>query len=83
MSKRILLGDSAIPNASGCLTSTYKLFRTNRDINNGQAKLNLRHNDSGNVMFCDLHVDSLTKSTAEAEYGFKMVIYKNTPVNLN
>ena len=80
MSMRVLLGDSAVPNFNGCAGSTYKLFRTNRDINNGQAKLNLRHNDSANAMFCDLHVGSITKAAAEGKYGFKMIIYRDTPI---
>ena len=80
MSMRVLLGDSAVPNFNGCAGSTYKLFRTNRDINNGQAKLNLRHNDSANAMFCDLHVGSITKTVAEGKYGFKMIIYRDTPI---
>lgn len=82
MSARILLGDTAIPNYEGCRQSTYKMFRTNTDINNGQAKLNLRHNDTANVMFCDLHVGSITKTAANSKYGFKMIIYKDVPIQL-
>lgn len=82
MSKRILLGDSAVPDYTGCKTSTYKLFRINTDINNGQAKLNLRHNNSANMLFCDLHVGTINKTSANPEYGFKMIIYKDVPIQL-
>ena len=80
MSGKVLLGDTAVPNYDGCQGSTYKMFRVNTDVNNGQAKLNLRHNNTANVMFCDLHVGSITKTAAQAKYGFKMVIYQNVPI---
>jgi prepilin-type N-terminal cleavage/methylation domain-containing protein/prepilin-type processing-associated H-X9-DG protein len=79
-SERVLIADSALPTDG--VTSTYKLFRVNTDINKGQAKLCLRHNDTANILFFDMHAASVGKGQAYGNYGFVMVIYNTAPTIL-
>ena len=82
MSERVLIADSATANLNGDDKPSYQLRRTNTSQTSG-AKLALRHRGTGNALFCDLHVGSISKSEAGARYKFHMIMYNNTPIQLS